>query len=64
VEGVADLVAGVTGSSFQLGNFLGPVTAGLVVSYTETYHDAIMFIVIIFLVQAAVELRGVIGIKW
>jgi hypothetical protein len=35
-----------------------------VVSYTETYHDAIMFIVIILLVQAAVELRGVIGIKW
>jgi hypothetical protein len=40
------------------------VTAGLVVSYTEPYLDAIMFIVIKFLIQAAVELRGVIGIKW
>ena len=27
VEGISDLVAGVTGSSFQLGNFLGPVLA-------------------------------------
>ena len=63
-EGVADLVAGVTGSSCQLGNFLGPVTAGFVVSSTHTYHDAITFIICIFLIQAVVEARGVLGLKW
>lgn len=65
-EGLTDLVAGVTGSSFQLGNFLGPVCAGLVVSVTSTYHQAIVFVVVIFLTQAFVEARGVLFpfIKW
>ena len=64
VEGVADLVAGVTGSSFQLGNFLGPVTAGLVVTHTSTYHAAIAFICCVFSLQAVVEARGLLGIRW
>ena len=65
VEGVADLVAGVTGSSFQLGNFLGPVAAGAVVSATSTYHAAIVFICVVFCIQAVVEARGFLfGVKW
>jgi MFS family permease len=65
VEGVADLVAGVTGSSFQLGNFLGPVAAGLAVSATSTYHAAIVFICVVFCLQAVVEAREwLFGIKW
>lgn len=61
---MADLVAGVTGSSFQLGNFLGPVVAGMVVSVTSTYHAAIVFICVVFCLQAAVEARGLFGVKW
>lgn len=65
VEGVADLVAGVTGSSFQLGNFLGPVAAGMAVSMTSTYHAAIVFICAVFCVQAVVEARGILfGVTW
>lgn len=64
MEGVADLVAGVTGSSFQLGNFLGPVVAGMVVSVTSTYHAAIVFICVVFCLQAALEARGLFGVKW
>ena len=65
VEQAMAMVAGVTGSSFQLGNFLGPVAAGAVVSATSTYHAAIVFICVVFCIQAVVEARGFLfGFKW